>query len=884
MKSLHLSVITLIVAVFACILTACGGKEDYTDYSDVIYPDTLKHPYIYFSGITEDSVKHYLQEAGKGNTDAMFMLAHCYERGLYCDLDSAKAISWLRKAAVAGNYDAQMRICEIYNRMFNSFAKYDYQNEENVSQTKKLAEQGQAWAQCIIGDLFNSYRRDLRNPEEIKGFNPDDKQALEWYQKSAAQGFAYGQLGQLVVYTKYEYRSNDYNKHIASRCGLTAIAQGAKTYYNVYGQEIYNDIQYDKLYPMRDSLPDVPVRLLDERKEVIPDSIHVYQKLASEGDPVGEMLLAMCYMNGIGIQQNVERGLELVESSALKGYYLANSWLGEIYRNGLYGKEKWEYGAEKYHRVAASQGYVWSMIILGQLSFRTNYKGEKDYNYARANYFFTKAFALDSTDKEKLREIGLTYYNNDDATSAFFYLEKALEHGSDDNGVMYALAQCYYHGWGTRRMPNETNLRTVDRKDYDKALHLFRVLSEKGDARSNAYIGLIYENGQGVDPNMTTALSWYRKAEQMKNGLANYRLGLCYEYGRGVEIDLGKAAEYYKAAADQGEVDAMMRIAQCFQNGIGVARNEADALDYYRKASDRGNVYAQQILDSINPTKDIELERKLDKGATALFEEGVESICIAPRNLHDAKLFFGAWLKKVNFFVLLGLAVLILWLLGELLAKCYRFFKPVEKENDYVGKTYRVLYQNGNRESWFFSDNHHLLVTDNDDVVKEHDYAVERNGLIRVSDLAGQGIVMLKVKPLDLSEVEGQDLNGLMQIEIGSKADAMYGFQEEEKVLSLTYEQIDEQNAFEKHVTAVTEKLRKCHWWWLKESVIGVIIVVLGYIGLFGVVIGLKESSFWVGLVGLFSWFMLSLIIYSFTKLDKRIRSRLSSNKQKKES
>lgn len=877
MKSLHLSVITLVVATFACILTACGGKEDYTDYSDVIYPDTLKHPYIYFSGITEDSVKHYLQEAGKGDTDAMFMLAHCYERGLYCDLDSAKAISWLRKAAVAGNYDAQMRICEIYNRMFNSFAKYDYQNEENVSQTRKLAEQGQAWAQCIIGDLFNFYRRDPWNPEEIKGFNPDDKQALEWYQKSAAQGFAYGQLGQLVVYTKYEYRSNDYNKHIASRCGLTAIAQGAKTDHDYYGQEIYNDIQYDKLYPMRDSLPDVPVRLLDERKAVIPDSIHVYQKLASEGDPVGEMLLAMCYMNGIGIQQNVERGLELVESSAQKGYYLANYWLGEIYRNGWYGKGKWEYGAEKYHRVAASQGYVWSMIKLGQLSFRTNYKGEKDYNYARANYFFTKAFALDSTDKEKLREIGLTYYNHHDVTSAFFYLQKALDHGSDDNRVMYALAQCYYHGWGAGPSSNGANLRTVDRKDYVKALQLFRILSEKGDARSNSYIGLIYENGQGVDPNITTALSWYRKAEQMKDGLANYRLGLCYEYGRGVETDLGKAAEYYKVAADQGEVDAMMRIAQCFQNGTGVARNEAEALGYYRKASDRGNVYAQQILDSINPPNDIESERKLDKGAAALFKEGLGAICIAPRNLHDAKLFFGAWLTKVNFFVLLGLAALILWLLGWLLVKCYRIFK----ENDYVGKTYRVLYQNGDRESWYFSDNHYLLITNNDYVVTEHDYAVERNGQIRVSDLAGRGVVMLKVKPLEFSEVECQELNGLMQIEIGPNAGAMYGFQEDEKSLSLTYEQIDEQNAFEKHVTAVTERLRKRHWWWPDK----IVPLLLLYLGSAFVLWQSYDCGGWAYLAGMLFIIAVTLLHdYCVSKLDKRIRSRLSSNKQKKES
>ena len=51
-----------------------------------------------------------------------------------------------------------------------------------------------------------------------------------------------------------------------------------------------------------------------------------------------------------------------------------------------------------------------------------------------------------------------------------------------------------------------------NRGDFAKALREWRPLAEQGDARAQYYLGLLYENGDGVPRDYEKAREWYEKS------------------------------------------------------------------------------------------------------------------------------------------------------------------------------------------------------------------------------------------------------------------------------------------------------------------------------------------------------------------------------------
>lgn len=58
--------------------------------------------------------------------------------------------------------------------------------------------------------------------------------------------------------------------------------------------------------------------------------------------------------------------------------------------------------------------------------------------------------------------------------------------------------------------------------------------------------------GQGVRQDYIEALHWYEKAANQGHAVAQFNLGEMYQYGQGVRIDLTTAKELYGKACDGG--------------------------------------------------------------------------------------------------------------------------------------------------------------------------------------------------------------------------------------------------------------------------------------------------------------------------------------------
>ena len=102
----------------------------------------------------------------------------------------------------------------------------------------------------------------------------------------------------------------------------------------------------------------------------------------------------------------------------------------------------------------------------------------------------------------------------------------------------------------------EAGEEAYDRGDYATALKEFRPLAERGDARAQFRLGVMYTMGQGVPQDDKEAARWYRLAATQGYAAAQYNLGVMYFTGIGVPRDVVRAHLWYSLAAAPGHENA----------------------------------------------------------------------------------------------------------------------------------------------------------------------------------------------------------------------------------------------------------------------------------------------------------------------------------------
>ena len=92
--------------------------------------------------------------------------------------------------------------------------------------------------------------------------------------------------------------------------------------------------------------------------------------------------------------------------------------------------------------------------------------------------------------------------------------------------------------------------------DYKAAYDEWLPLAELGDAEAQFNLGVLYDEGAGVERDLATAADWYRKAATQGFIDAQTNLGIMYYHGLGVDRDHELAAHWFRLAADQGDTEA----------------------------------------------------------------------------------------------------------------------------------------------------------------------------------------------------------------------------------------------------------------------------------------------------------------------------------------
>ena len=104
----------------------------------------------------------------------------------------------------------------------------------------------------------------------------------------------------------------------------------------------------------------------------------------------------------------------------------------------------------------------------------------------------------------------------------------------------------------------QAGMDAKNRGDFAKALREWRPLAEQGDARAQFYLGMLYENGDGVSEDFGKAREWYQKSAAQGDANAQFYLGLMSAFGRGGSLDLVQAHMWYSLAAGNGHARAAL--------------------------------------------------------------------------------------------------------------------------------------------------------------------------------------------------------------------------------------------------------------------------------------------------------------------------------------
>ena len=173
-------------------------------------------------------------------------------------------------------------------------------------------------------------------------------------------------------------------------------------------------------------------------------------------------------------------------------------------------------------------------------------------------------------------------------------------------------------------------------RDYVTALEEWRPIAEDGKAEAQFGIGLCYENGRGVERDLTQAAIWYRRAAEQGLDEAQFNLGNLYLNAAGVPKDPVEAARWFRRAAEQNMPHAQVNLGYSYETGSGVARDPFKAVAWYRRAAEQRFPQAQYYLGAAYE-RGSGIEKDLPLAAAWYQRAANQGVVLAAKRLDELK-------------------------------------------------------------------------------------------------------------------------------------------------------------------------------------------------------------------------------------------------------
>ena len=213
-------------------------------------------------------------------------------------------------------------------------------------------------------------------------------------------------------------------------------------------------------------------------------------QLSANNNIDGALKLAGFYLDGVGVQQDYERAINLYHKLAERRVSKAQLFLGELYDFGKYGTKPSKVKALFWYRASYTEKAKKRLRKISKAERYTQdgIKAEKSKRYKKAKKLFQKAAALNHPVAQY--KIGKVHYVKDEDAVAFDWFIKAMRQGY--GAPMKYLGHMYDNGLGVKQ-------------DKNAAINYYR-----------ASLSHNYGDGFSIYPNDTSSTDARRRIEWLQ--------------------------------------------------------------------------------------------------------------------------------------------------------------------------------------------------------------------------------------------------------------------------------------------------------------------------------------------------------------------------------
>jgi TPR repeat protein len=163
--------------------------------------------------------------------------------------------------------------------------------------------------------------------------------------------------------------------------------------------------------------------------------------------------------------------------------------------------------------------------------------------------------------------------------------------------------------------------------NYKEASKWLQLASQKGHARAQYNLAILYKSGLGFDYDITRAAEWFEKSAIQGFAPAQFNLGSLYLWGKGVEKNPKSAQEWLLKAARQGHREALTSLGSLYFRGDFLKKNWVRSFASYSLAKARGaprvNQWLLRLEKKITETE-LRLARRMAQGDFRDFRWGMD--------------------------------------------------------------------------------------------------------------------------------------------------------------------------------------------------------------------------------------------------------------------
>lgn len=331
--------------------------------------------------------------------------------------------------------------------------------------------------------------------------------------------------------------------------------------------------------------------------------------------------LGTLYRDGLGVDQDGQRAIQLFETAANGGHVPALRALGDLYASGAPGVEPRPELAYSFYSRALELG-EWQvypalidMVMAGNGTTADPVRAEA----LRAQAVERLTALAQGGDTRAARLLVRIARGSpalqDDTATVLAQLQSDV--GPADADSLDLLGDSYFFGTGVERdidraldyylqaaadgSRNRLNriamiYDSVESRHHDPSIanqywamdaEILRGLSEQGQPSAMVSLANMYRRGQGLPTDGAAARSLYERAAALGSADAMTRLGDLYRTGApGLPADTHMAVQWYEAAIEGGDLWGAVDLAKLYLGGRGVRSDQARARHLFGRAAD----------------------------------------------------------------------------------------------------------------------------------------------------------------------------------------------------------------------------------------------------------------------------------------------------------